>query len=65
MDLSNITIVPTRMHECPIFGKEIANGLCWEISNIGDDTLPLPPDEIPPCGWDEAHKICDKCPWYC
>lgn len=49
---------------CRIFDREIDSGLCWEISNIGNDSLNLPSSLVPPCGWDEAHKICDKCPVY-
>ena len=49
---------------CRIFNQEIDPGLCWEISNIGNDSLQLPQNLMPPCGWDEAHKICDKCPVY-
>jgi hypothetical protein len=49
---------------CPIFNHEIADGLCWDISNIGNDSLMLPPEKTPPCGWDEAHEICLKCQHY-
>lgn len=49
---------------CPLFKKDIAYGLCWDIANVGNDSLMLPPDKIPPCGWDAAHQICDKCPVY-
>ena len=47
---------------CPIFRKEIPDGQCWEIANVGNDSLSLPPDEVPPCGWDEAYRICQDCP---
>lgn len=50
--------------KCPMFSHEIDCGLCWEISNIGDDSLKLRDEEKPKCGWEEAHKICDKCPEY-
>ena len=53
-----------RMVDCPIFHREISEWLCWEISNIGDDSLKLPPHEVPPCGWDEAYRICQGCPHY-
>lgn len=49
---------------CPIFDREIPDGLCWEIANIGNDSLKLPPDETPPCGWDEARRYCNSCPEY-
>lgn len=64
MDLSDVTRVSDTMVYCPIFGKEIALGLCFDISNIGNDSLNLPPELVPPCGWDEAYRICKKCPEY-
>ena len=67
IDLNNIVVVPDDMVYCPIFGKEICEGLCWELANlnIGDGKMQLSADEIPPCGWKEARKMCDKCPDYC
>lgn len=53
-----------RRYLCPIFNREISEWLCWEISNIGDDSLKLPPHEVPPCGWDEAYRICQGRPHY-
>jgi hypothetical protein len=38
--------------------------LCFEVSNIGDDTLCLKGDDKPPCNWAEAHKTCLNCPRY-
>lgn len=55
---------PDELWFCPIFNRKIDEGLCWEVSNIGDDSLGLHGDEYPPCGWAEAHKICDKCQHY-
>ena len=49
---------------CPIFHRDIDQGLCWEISNIGNDSLGLHDDEYPSCGWDKAHEICQKCQHY-
>ena len=49
---------------CKLFNKKIDEGLCWDISNIGNDSLMLPPDEIPPCGWDASYEVCKKCPVY-
>ncbi len=60
----NTTPIPDPMVFCPIFNHEIADGLCWDISNIGNDSLMLPPEKTPPCGWDEAHEICLKCQHY-
>ena len=56
--------IPDPMVYCPIFGKDISYGLCWEISNIGDDSLDLPADKRPPCGWEAAYEVCKKCPVY-
>lgn len=54
------------MIDCPVFGKKIHEGLCWDLSNLnlGKGTEQLSPGEIPPCGWQEARKICDLCPHY-
>lgn len=60
----NATPIPDPLVFCPIFNHKIAGGLCWDISNIGNDSLMLPPEKIPPCGWEAAHKICDQCPVY-
>jgi len=49
---------------CPIYGCDINEWLCWEVSNVGNDSLHLKDDESPPCGWDEANKICAKCKHY-
>ena len=54
-----------RMVDCPIFHREIDEGLCWEISNIGDDSLKLPPHEVPPCGWDEGLSNLPRLPTLC
>lgn len=49
---------------CPIYNSKIDCGLCFEVSNIGDDTLCLKGDDKPPCNWAEAHKTCLNCPRY-
>lgn len=56
--------IPDPQVFCPIFNHMIADGLCWDIANVGNDSLMLPPEKVPPCGWDEAYKICEKCPIY-
>ena len=56
--------IPDPQVFCPIFNHKIADGLCWDIANIGDDSLELSPEKTPPCGWEEAHKICLKCHVY-
>ena len=47
---------------CPIYNRKIDCGLCFEVSNIGDDTLCLMGDDKQPCNWAEAHKTCLNCP---
>lgn len=64
MDYKLSNSVADTMIYCPLFEKEIAEGLCYEISNIGNDSLNLPKELTPPCGWKEANKICNKCPVY-
>lgn len=49
---------------CPIYNRKIDCGLCFEVSNIGDDTLCPKGDDKPPCNWAEAHKACLNCPRY-
>ena len=49
---------------CPVYNHKIDSGLCFEVSNIGDDTLCLKGNDKPPCNWAEAHKICLDCPRY-
>ncbi|WOC33244.1 hypothetical protein [Caproicibacterium argilliputei] len=49
---------------CPIWNKKISAGLCFDISNIGNDSLNLPQKLRPPCGWRTAHEICDTCENY-
>lgn len=49
---------------CPIYNRKIDCGLCFDISNIGDDILCLKGDDKPSCSWDEAHKSCLKCQHY-
>lgn len=48
--------------KCPLLNKEIDEGYCWELCNIGTDEILLNGDEIP--DWDEALKICKKCGRY-
>ena len=49
---------------CKLFNEKIDEGLCWDISNVGNDSLMLPPDIVPSCGWDAAYEVCKKCPVY-
>lgn len=47
---------------CPLLDKEIDEGYCWELCNIGTDEILLEGDTVK--DWDEANKICDKCGRY-
>ena len=60
----NTTPIPYPQVVCPIFRHNIADGVFGDIANIGNDSLMLPSEKTPPCGWDEAHKICNECPVY-
>ena len=59
----NTTPISDPQVFCPIFNHKIADGLCWDISNIGNDSLMLP-EKTPPCSCEKAHQICLKCPVY-
>lgn len=56
----------TQLEEwfCPVYKRKIDAGLCFDVSNIGDDSLCLTGNEKPPCSWTESHKICDSCRHY-
>ncbi len=47
---------------CPLLNREIAEGYCWELCNIGTDDILLYGDKID--DWDEAQKICEECGRY-
>lgn len=47
---------------CPLLQKEVEDGYCWELCNIGADDILLDGDVI--TDWDEAQKICEKCGRY-
>lgn len=47
---------------CPILKREIEDGYCWELCNIGTDDILLEGDKVP--DWDEALEVCKKCGRY-
>lgn len=47
---------------CPLLGKEIEDGYCWDICNIATNEILLDADVVK--DWDEAEKICNKCGRY-
>ncbi len=55
--------VVSNTHFCPLLNKEIEDGYCWELSNLGTDDVLIDGDIIE--DWDKAYSICDKCEWYC
>lgn len=48
--------------QCPLLNKEIDEGYCWELCNIGTDEILLEGDKVH--DWDEALKVCKKCGRY-
>ena len=49
---------------CPIFNREIEEGYCWELCNIGTDEILYKEDKGKVADWDEAQRICKKCGRY-
>ena len=49
---------------CPIFNREIEDGYCWELCNIGTDEILYEEDKGKVPDWDEAQRICKKCGRY-
>lgn len=47
---------------CPLLNKEIDDGYCWELCNIGTDAILLRGDKVD--DWDKAQRICKKCGKY-
>lgn len=44
---------------CPLLRKDIEVGYCWELCNIGDDSVLLPGDIVE--GWHAAQQVCREC----
>lgn len=64
MDINDLPHCEDSLVFCPIFNRKIAEGLCFDISNIGNDSLCLSKDQTPSCGWQQAHEICNNCKHY-
>ena len=47
---------------CPLLNKEIDEGYCWELCNIGTDEILLDGDKVP--DWDVALAVCKQCGRY-
>lgn len=47
---------------CPLLKKNVEDGYCWELCNIGTDDILLEGDKV--SDWDEALEICKKCGRY-
>lgn len=52
----------SEMLYCPLLKREISEGYCWELCNIGTDDILLNDDKIP--DWDEAQEVCKECGIY-
>lgn len=47
---------------CPLLGREIAEGYCWELCNLATDEILAEGDAIN--DWDKAYEICERCGRY-
>jgi hypothetical protein len=48
--------------ECPLLKKEIAEGYCWELCNIANDSILMNNDKV--SDWQKASEICRRCGRY-
>ena len=48
---------------CPLFGREILNGECYEVQEIREDEMDMKL-AIEPFDAEKANEICEKCKWY-
>jgi len=62
MDKVKITV--DEMVFCPLLGKEISDGYCYDLRNIGTDDILFQEDKGKVPNWDQALKICIKCGRY-
>ena len=48
---------------CPLFGREIQYGECYEVQEIREDEMDM---ELALEAFDlkRANEICEKCQWY-
>ena len=55
-------MLKSEIVKCPLLNKEIDEGYCWELCNIGTNDILLEDDIV--SDWDEAAQICKKCGRY-
>lgn len=48
---------------CPLFGREILYGECYEVQEIREDEMDMKL-AIEPFDAEKANEICEKCKWY-
>ncbi len=57
-------VVENTMVYCPLMGKEIPDGYCYELCNIAEDYVLLEEDRGTIGDWDKAQDICAECGRY-
>ena len=48
---------------CPLFGREILYGECYEVQEVREDEMDMEL-AIEPFDVDKANEVCEKCKWY-
>ena len=48
---------------CPLFGREIVYGECYEFQEIREDEMDMEL-AIEPFDVEKANEVCEKCKWY-
>lgn len=51
------------MHLCPLFGRNILYGECYEVQDVRDDEMDMKL-AVEPFDLEKANEICEKCKWY-
>ena len=55
-------MLKTKKVYCPLLNKNVDEGYCYELRNIGTEDILLGEDKVD--DWDEALTICIKCGRY-
>lgn len=50
-------------HECPLYGRNIYWGECYEVQEVRDDEMDMAL-LLEPIDIEQANRICEKCRWY-
>lgn len=48
---------------CPLFGRKILYGECYEVQEVREDEMDMEL-AIEPFDVDKANEVCEKCKWY-